>query len=81
MVLNEEEKTMLFKKLEDIEMALVGNEKLGVEGLVRRVDRHEEKLDEYESMKQKGVGMVAAFTAFISFLGISLWELIKHFSK
>jgi hypothetical protein len=50
----------LNEKVDRITTALLGDEKMGVEGLVSKVKKHEDELGEYDKLKHKGAGILAA---------------------
>lgn len=61
-----------------IETALLGDEKMGLKGLVHKVGEHDEKFVELEAMKNKGKGMVFSAGIFMGLVGAGIAEAIRY---
>ena len=62
------------KRGEKIELAVLGNEELEIDGLVDKVKRHERYIDGDKKLKAKIAGGVAVGTPVL----VILWERIQH---
>ncbi len=64
------------KKIDDIYTALIGDSKLGMEGLVSKVERNTKDIT---GIKQKTFyvsGLVGGFVIILKWLGVKIWTLI-----
>lgn len=74
-----EEWVKMSRSLQRIENALLGDEKMGLKGIVHKVSEHEEKFVEIEAIKNKGRGMVFTASVFMGLAGAGIVEAIKYF--
>ncbi len=61
------------QKVDQMYIYLCGDDEGGVTGLVKRVERLEEKINEYDRLKWKVIGIGSAMLPVLLFL----WDLFK----
>jgi len=72
---------VMTKKVDEMYSAIVGNDRLGQEGLVHRLQKLEDKVSEMEVMITKTKGYIAGAAGVGTVLGFLISTFIKYIMK
>jgi hypothetical protein len=66
----EEDQKVVLETVTELKMAVIGSEKLGVKGLIKKVDEHEKYIESDKKMKWTVAGGVTVISSVVA----SLWN-------
>ena len=69
----------LEKSVNRIEVALLGDEEMNIKGIADKVKEHDDQLKGYNNLKNKGLGLFAAFSFISSIVFYFIIEAVKAF--
>jgi len=79
--MTEAEEIKLLEDVAEMKNALLGNKKYDIKGMVHKVNEHEDKLKEYNQLKEKGTGILVALSFVGGLIGAACLAFIKYLTK